>query len=116
MTNVKQYSSVKPISNEKIRQRKNTQPRGGVRELKPYVDKKDKYLIYSIVKNKQFVFKSSKTALNMANNMTLENHYLNQEYCHFDGNPKRVKHFRTLNCFCISSSLEKASNTGDDAM
>ena len=57
----------------------------------------DKYLIYEINENLQYVFKTSKQKHLLAKEMKRDgNSYMNAEYCYFDGNFKRVKHFVSL--------------------
>ena len=67
---VQSVTNIKDISNEKIKQKKKLTPQKNIfesiRDLKSYVDEKDKYLIYKIDENKQFVFKTSKLKMQLA--------------------------------------------------
>ena len=98
---VKRVTNIRSISNEKVKQKKVIQPTGqsykAIREFQDYVSENDKYLIYEINENLQYVFKTSKQKLLLAKEMKRDgNSYMNAEYCYFDGNFKRVKHFVSL--------------------
>ena len=98
---VESVTNIKDISNEKIKQKKKLAPQQNIfesiRDLKSYVDEKGKYLIYKIDENKQFVFKTSRLKMQLAREIQLNGiNYINEEFCFFDGNHKRVKSFVTL--------------------
>ena len=61
---VKKVTNIRNISNEKVKQKKTIQPRGqsfeAIHELKDYVSENDKYLIYEINENSQYVFETSR--------------------------------------------------------
>ena len=60
---VKEISIVKKISSEKIKQRNVLQPSeslAAVQELKLYCDKNDKFFVYEINENEQYVFETSR--------------------------------------------------------
>ena len=65
--------NTKDISNEKIKQNKVLQPDGtsfaGIENLKSWTDQTDKYLIYKISIHEEYVFKTSKQKLLLANDM-----------------------------------------------
>ena len=67
---VQSVTNIKDISNEKIKQKKKLTPQKNIfesiRDLKSYFGEKDKYLIYKIDENKQFVFKTSKLKMQLA--------------------------------------------------
>ena len=67
--------NTKDISNEKIKQNKVLQPDGtsfaGIENLKSWTDQTDKYLIYKITINEEYVFKTSKQKLLLENDMIL---------------------------------------------
>ena len=91
----------KDISNEKNKQKKILQPNGtsfaGVENLKSWNDQTDKYLIYKISINEEYVYKTSKQKRLLGNDMDSRlSHYLNNEFCYFDGKVGRVKDFITL--------------------
>ena len=93
--------NTKYISNEKTKQKNVLLPDGtsfaGIENLKSGTNQTDKYLIYKISINEEYVFKTSKQKLLLANNMdSRSSHYLNYEFCYFDGKVGRVKDFITL--------------------
>lgn len=88
------------------------QPNGvgfnAVEDLKSYTDVQDPFMIYDINENEQFVFKTSTSQMKIAMEMDEGgNHYLNEEYCHFDGNHKRVKTFVTITASVYHPLLRK---------
>ena len=93
--------NTKDISNEKIKQKKVLQPDGtsfaGIENLKSWTDQTDEYLIYKISIVEENIFKTSKKKLLLANDMdSRSSHYLNNEFCYFDGKVGRVKDLITL--------------------
>ena len=95
------------ISNIKKKAKREMQPVGhdfeALAVFKEYCDKKDVYYVYKINDRRgnpdkpSFVFKSSKKKAEIAINMDKDgNHFLNDEYCFFDGKHKRCKGFITL--------------------
>ena len=93
--------NTKDISNEKIKQNKVLQPDGtsfaGIENLKSWTDQTDKYLIYKIKINEEYVFETSKQKLLLRNDMdSRSSDYLNNEFRYFDGKVGRVKDFITL--------------------
>ena len=91
----------KDISNEKNKQKKVLQPDGtsfaGIENLKSWTDQTDKYLIYKITINEEYVFKTSKQKLLLENDMdSCSSHYSNNEFCYFEGKVGGVKDFITL--------------------
>ena len=106
------------ISNIKKKVKKESQPVGhdfeAVAVFKEYCDKKDIYYIYKMNDRRgnpdkpSFVFKSSKSKAEMAINMDKDgNHFLNDEYCFFDGKYKRCKGFVTLTASLYHPLLRK---------
>ena len=86
---MKKVTNIRNISNEKVKQKKTIQPRGqsfeAIHELKDYVSENDKYLIYEINENSQYVFKTSRQKLLSAKDMRKNrNSFMNAEYCYFD--------------------------------
>ena len=68
-----------------------------VKALQPYLAEKDRFLMYEINENSQYVFKTSLEKMKFAKSMHRNNNtYMSSEYCFFDGNHKRVKHYVTL--------------------
>ena len=63
----KKVTDKRAISNEKIKQRQRTLPYGegyeAIREFKLSTDEKDPLLIYSVNKNEQIVFKTSRSKM-----------------------------------------------------
>ena len=105
---VKSFASIKNISNEKIKQKKILHPSfTAIDELKQHNDQKEKYIIYAFHENEQYVFKSSEGKMKMAQQMANASHYLHDEFCHFDGNHKRVKGFVTLTARVYYPLLKK---------
>ena len=88
---VENVTNIKDISNEKIKQKEKLASQQNIfesiRDLKSYVDEKDKHLIYKIDDNKQFVFKTPKLKMQLAREMQPDGiNYMNEEFCFFDGN------------------------------
>ena len=108
----KKVASFKTISNEKTKQKSEIQPNGegfaAVSELKSYTDLQDPLLIYAVNGNEQYVFKTSTAQMKIALEMDEEgDHFMHNEYCHFDGNHKRVKTFVTLTASVYHLLLKK---------
>ena len=57
----------------------------GVSNLKSWTAEIDKYLIYKISAEEEYVFKTSKSKLDLASKMNSIDHYLSEEFCFFDG-------------------------------
>ena len=64
----------------------------GIENLKAWIDEIDKYLICKIGP-KEYVFKTSKLKLDFASKINSVDHYLNEQFCFFDGKIDRVKFF-----------------------
>ena len=99
--NARKVANVKALSNERVKQKKALQPSGtgfeAFKDLKISTDLQDLYLILVINENEQYVFKSSSTQMKIACSMDTDgDHFMHEEYGHFDGNHKRVKAFVTL--------------------
>ena len=104
--------NTKDISNEKIKQKDVLQPDGtsfaGIENLKSWTDQTDKYLIYKISINEEYIFKTSKQKLLLANDVdSRSSHYLNYEFCYFDGKVGRVKDFITLTASVYHTLLKR---------
>ena len=98
---VKCVTNVRKISNEKIKMVKKLQPSSkgfpGVEALQPYLAEKDRFLMYEINENSQYVFKTSLEKMKFPKSMHRNNNtYMSSEYCFFDGNHTRVKNYVTL--------------------
>ena len=108
---VRETASLRKISNEKIKQKKILEPSQGfpdVKELKDFVDLRDKYFIYELNENEQFVFKTSTNQIKIAMEVDYtENHFLGEEYCCFDGNHKRARDYVTLTASVYHPLLRK---------
>ena len=79
-----------------------------VEEYKTFTDEKDKFYVYAINKNEQYVFKTSIAKMKIANLIdSSESHFLSQEYCCFDGKVKRTKFFTTLTASVYHPLLQK---------
>ena len=72
--------------------------------MKDYVSENDKYLIYKINENFQYVFKTSRQKLLFAKDMRRDE---NAEYCYFDRNFKKVNSFVTLTASAYHPLLRK---------
>ena len=97
---VKDVSSLRQVSNEKIKQLQIIQPNQSypaIKEMKDWLDQKDPFLIYKVDENEQLIFKSSRNQMKTASAMDYKgDHFLAKEYCGFDGNFKRVRDHVTL--------------------
>ena len=97
---VKDATSLRKISNEKIKQLKFTEPDQAfpaLRELKDFLDTRDPTLIYKVDEDEQIVFKSSRNQMQREAEMDYRGlHFLAKEYVHFDGNHKRTQLYVTL--------------------
>ena len=110
--NARKVANVKALSNERVKQKKALQPSGigfeAFKDLKISTDLQDLYLILVINKNEQYVFKSSSTQMKIACSMDTDgDHFMDEEYGHFDGNHKRVKAFVTLIASVYHPLLQK---------
>ena len=110
----KKVASVKTISNEKTKQKSKIQPNGegfaAASELKSYTDLQDPLLIYAVNRNEQYVFKTPTAQMKIALEMDEEgDHFMHNEYCHFDGKHKRGKTFVTLTASVYHLLLKKQS-------
>ncbi len=86
----------------------------GLVTFKKFCDKKDKFYVYKINDSRgnpdlpSFVFKTSSTKLQMAHLMNRDgDHFLNEEYCFFDGKQKRCRNFTTLTASVYHPLLKK---------
>lgn len=106
------------ISNQKQAVRRELNPQGenfeGVVMFKHFCDPKDPFYVYKINDSRgnpdspTFVFKTSKAKLLMANNMNKDGeHFLNKEYCFFDGKKKRCRNYTTLTASVYHPLLKK---------
>ena len=110
--NIKKVGNVKALSNEKVKQKKVLKPDGvgfkAIKELKAYTDLQDPFLIPNINDSQQSIFKTSTSKMKIALEMYFEgDHFLKDEYCHFDGNHKRVREFVTLTASVYHPLLRK---------
>ena len=99
--NAKKVENVKALSNEKVKQKKVLQPDGdgfkAIKELKAYADLQYPFLIHIINGSQQSIFKTSTSQMKLALEMDFDgDHFLKDEYCHFDGNHRRVREIVTL--------------------
>ena len=108
---VRDTASIRQISNEKVKLKKEIEPSEtivDVKELKTYCDSRDKALIYEIDENRQLVFKSSRNQMQRAMEMNhTGDHFLGEEYCCFDGNFKRCRDYVTLTASVYHPMLKK---------
>jgi len=106
------------ISNEKKKLKKDIEPVGhnfeAVVTFKQYCDEKDEFYVYKVNDRRgnpdkpSFVFKSSREKAKIALNMNRNgSHYLNSEFCYFDGKYKRCCGFVTLTASVYHSLLRK---------
>ena len=106
------------ISNQKQAVRRELNPQGENFEalvtFKHFCDPKDPYYVYKINDSRgnpgspTYVFKTSKAKLLMANNMNKDGvHFLNKEYCFFDGKKKRCRNYTTLTASVYHPLLKK---------
>ena len=110
--NAKKVDNVKALSNEKVKQKKVLQPDGDglkvVKELKAYTDLQDPFLIHIINDSQQSILKTSTSQMKLGLEMDFEgDHFLKDEYCHFDGNHKRVREFVKLTASVYHPPLRK---------
>jgi len=82
--------------------------------FKQYCDEKDEFYVYKVNDRRRnpdkpsFVFKSSREKAKIALNMNRNgSHYLNSEFCYFDGKYKRCRGFVTLTASVYHSLLRK---------
>ena len=104
-------TSLRKISNEKAKHKKIAQPNDGleaIEELKLFTDIRDNLFIYEVNKNDQFVFKTSKTQMNIAKEMIVgDGRLFSDQFCFFDGNDKRVSGYVTLTASMYHTLLQK---------
>ena len=97
---VAEVSNRKTISNEKIKLKKSLEPLGtsfdAVIRFKQYVDEYDIFLFYDTALSKQYVFKTSKSKIELAFKMCSSESIISEEFCSFDEKDGRVKNFKTL--------------------
>ena len=110
--NAKKVGKVKASSNEKVKQKKVLQPDGvgfkAIKELKVYTDLQDPFLIHNVNDSQQSIFKTSTSQIKTALEIDFKgDHFLKDEYCHFDGNHKRVREFVTLTASVYHPLLRK---------
>ena len=91
---------------EKMLQSKGTSFEG-VENLKASTDETDKYLIYKIDAEEEYVFKTSKSKLNLASTMNSVDHYMSEHFYFFDGNADRVKLFHSLSAIVCHPLLKR---------
>ena len=107
--------NTRKISNEKIKQKNVLQSKRtgfeGFENLKAWTDETDKYLIYNIYAEGEYVFKTSKSKLDLASKMNSVDHYLSEEFCFFDSKTDRDKFFSLFIIKCLSPTFKKASIT-----
>ena len=95
------------ISNQKQAVRRDLNPLGenfeGLVAFKHHCDKKDTFYAYKINDSRgnpdspTYVFKTSRTKLNIANNMNKDgDHFPNKKFCFFDGKKRRCRNYTTL--------------------
>ena len=99
--NPQNVGNVKTLPNEKVKQKKVLQHDGvsfkAIKELKAYVDFQAPFLIHIINESQQSIFKTSTSPMKLALKIDFEgDHFLKDEYCHSDGNHKRVRESVTL--------------------
>ena len=68
----------------------------GLKALQPYLTEKDRFLMYKINENSQYVFKTSLEKMKFRKSIHRNNNtYMSSDQCFFDSNHKRVKHYVT---------------------
>ena len=78
-----------------------------MQELKKWSDQEDKFLVYEIDPNQQYVFKSSKMRMKLARYVVLHSaNCLKKEFCFFNGKHGRVNEFITLTASIHHSFLK----------
>ena len=106
------------ISNQKQAVRRDLNPLGenfeGLVTFKHHCDKKDTFYVYKINDSRgnpdspTYVFKTSRTKLNIANNMNKDSdHFLNMEFYFFDGKKRRCRNYTTLTASVYHPLLKK---------
>ena len=110
--NVKKVGNVKALPNEKVKQKKVLQPDDigfkTTKELKAYRDLQGPFLLHNINVSQQSIFKTSTSQMKIALEMDFEgDHFLKDEYCHFDDNHKRVREFVALTANIYHPLLRK---------
>jgi hypothetical protein len=117
-TQATQLMNRKWIANQKSAVRRDVNPLGenfeGLVTFKKFCDKKNKFYVYIINDSRgnpdlpSFVFKTSSTKLQMAHLMNRDgDHFLNEEYCFFDGKQKCCRNFTTLTASVYHPLLKK---------
>ena len=96
---------------KKIKLKRALQPSDGIKavvSLKEYNDSKDKFLIFKVDENHQYVFKTLSTQMKFASEMNCcDDNFLYDEYCFFDGNHKRVRDYVKLTASFYHPLLQK---------
>ena len=104
-------SNRKTISNEKIKQKKRLEPLGtsfdAVIRFKQYADEHDMFLLNDIDLSKQYVFKTSKSKMELASKMCSSESIISGKLCSFDGKDGRVKNFKTLTASAYHPLLKR---------
>ena len=113
---VKKVANKRAVANEKAKQKRQILPKGvnfnAVSEYKKSTDEKDSFLVYEVDENNQVIFKTSRTKMNIANEMQIgSNSILANKFCCFDGKVHRTKAFTTLDCEFVSPSPATADST-----
>lgn len=109
---VSKVTNTKIIANEKLKQRRASQPNGtgftAVQEYKKFLDERDANFVFVVSGNTQVVFKTPREKLMPAQDMDcFEKDISSTEYCHFDGKVGRAKDFRTLTASVYYPLLQK---------
>ena len=106
------------ISNQKQDAKKEIHPSGenfeAVVTFKLYCNEKDNLLVYKVNDSRgnpdmpSFVFKTSRERMDIAIKMNKDgDHFLQEEYCYFDGKVKRCKNYVTLTASTYHPLLKK---------
>ena len=106
------------ISNQKQELKKSVNPSAenfeALATFKQYVNKEDKLLVYRFNDKRcnpdipSYVFKTSKVRMQMARNMDRDcDHFLNKEFCYFDGKVKRCRNYVTLTASVYHPMLKR---------
>lgn len=106
------------IANEKKKMKRDTEPAGqnfeAVVTFKTFCDQKDEFYVYKANDRRgnpdkpSFVFKTSREKAKIAINMDKDReHFLNNEFCYFDGKFRRCRGFVTLTASVYHSLLRK---------
>ena len=96
---VKKLTNIRNILDEKVKQKRTHNQKSKVSNQYTgwkTVSEYDKFVIYEINENSQYVFKTSRQKLSLAKDTKNGNSLIDAKHCYFNRNFKNVKSFVTL--------------------